>query len=150
MFSAIWTVLPGLSRWVEYSYSTDSVLHFGDHSLLSRCGVQQGDPLGPLCFALTLQPITMRIKRELPNLLCNVWYLDDGTICGSPQDLAAALKIIEEDGPWRGLHVNRSKSLLYIPQMMTPPTIYFHSTSHFPLQASASSVSPLVQICLGK
>ena len=115
LFSAIRSVLPGLSCWVECCYSTDSVLHFGDHSLLSRCGVQQGDPLGPLCFALTLQPIAMRIKRELPNLLCNVWYLDDGTICGSPQDLAAALKIIEEDGPLRGLHVNRSKSLLYIP-----------------------------------
>ena len=102
MFSAIRSVLPGLSRWVECCYGTDSVLHFGDHSLLSRCGVQQGDPLGPLCFALTLQPIAMRIKRALLNLLCNVVYLDDGTICGSPQDLAAALKIIEEERPLEG------------------------------------------------
>ena len=88
---------------------------FGDYSLLSRCGVQQGDPLGPLCFALTLQPIVERIKREVPSLLCNAWYLDDGTLCGTPQDLAAAMKIIEEEGPPRGLHLNRHKSLLYIP-----------------------------------
>ena len=134
MFSAIRTVLPGLSRWVECSYSTDSVLHFKDHSLLSHCGIQQGDLLGPLCFALTVQPIAMRIKRELPNLLCNVWYLDDVTICGSPQNLAAALKIIEKDGPWRGLHVNRSKSLLYIPpdddpsNNMLPSDIPFSTT----------------------
>ena len=74
MFSAIRSVLPGLSRWVECCYSTDSVLHFGDHSLLSRCGVQQGDSLGPLCFVLTLHPIAMRIKRELPNLY-GIWMM---------------------------------------------------------------------------
>ena len=100
---------------MECCYSTESHLLFGDYSLLSRCGVQQGDPLGPLCFALTLQPIVERIKREVPSLLCNAWYLDDGTLCGTPQDLAAALKIIEEEGPLRGLHLNRHKSLLYIP-----------------------------------
>ena len=56
------------------------------------------------------------------------------TICGFPQDLAAALKIIEEDGPWRGLHVNRSKSLLYIPpdddpcNNMLPSDIPFSTT----------------------
>ena len=89
--------------------------HFGHHTVLSCCGVQQGDPLGPLCFALTLQPSIDKLKREVPNLSINVWYLDDGTLCGSPEDLCAALKIIEEDGPQMGLHLNRSKSLLYIP-----------------------------------
>ena len=109
MFREVRASLPGLSGWVE------SHLMFGDHSLLSRCGVQQGDPLGPLCFALTLQPIVERLKREVPSLLCNAWYLDDGTLCGTPQDLDAALKIIEEEGPPRGLHLNHHKSLLYIP-----------------------------------
>ena len=115
MFREVRASLPGLSSWVECCYSTESHLIFGDHSLLSRCGVQQGDPLGPLCFALTLQPIVERIKREVPSLLCNAWYLDDGTLCGTPQDLDAALKIIEEEGPPRGLHLNHHKSLLYIP-----------------------------------
>ena len=84
MFRETCARLPGLSSWVEFCYSTESHLFFGDHSLLSCCGVQQGDPLGPLCFALTLQPIVERIKREVPNLLCNIWYLDDGTLCGTP------------------------------------------------------------------
>ena len=115
MFRETRASLPGLSSWVECCYSTESHLLFGDYSLLNCCGVQQGDPLGPLCFALTLQPIVERIKREVPSLLCNAWYLDDGTLCGTPQDLAAALKIVEEEGPLRGLHLNRHKSLLYIP-----------------------------------
>ena len=100
--------------------------------------VQQGDPLGPLCFALTLQPVIQRINEDVPNLLCNAWYLDDGTLCGTPQDLAAALRIIEEEGPLRGLHVNGSKSLLYIPpgddphQNKLPPDIPISSSGFLP------------------
>ena len=81
------------------------------------CGVQQGDPLGPLGFAITLQPIVERIKAEVPGLILNSWYLDDGTLMGSAEDLAKALNIIESDGPAVGLVLNRSKSLLYIPQV---------------------------------
>ena len=49
------------------------------------------------------------------DLKINSWYLDDGTLCGSPSDLEAARKIVEEDGPTRGLHLNHSNSLLFIP-----------------------------------
>ena len=106
--------LPGLSSWVECCYSTESHLLFGDHSLLSCYRVQQGDPLSPLCFAITLQPIVEKIKREVPNLLCSAWYLDDGTLCGTQQDLNIALRIIEEEGLPRGLCLNHHKSLPYI------------------------------------
>ena len=57
----------------------------------------------------------MRIKEEVPDLKVNAWYLDDGTLCGSPSDLVRALEIIEEMGAQRGLSLNRTKSLLYIP-----------------------------------
>ena len=74
-----------------------------------------GCPLGLQGFALTLHPIVEKIGREIPNLLIHAWYLDDGTLCRSPDDLCAALAIIEADGPSRGLYSNRSKSLLHIP-----------------------------------
>ena len=88
----------------------------GSDTILSCCGVQQGDPLGHLGFAITLQPIVERIKAEVPGLILNSWYVDDGTLMGSAEDLAKALNIIESDGPAVGLVLNRSKSLLYIPQ----------------------------------
>ena len=107
--------LPGLSSWVDCCYSTESHLLFGDHTLLSCYRVQQGDPLGPLCFAITLLPIVENIKREVPNLLCSAWYLDDGTLCGTPQDLNIALRIIEEEGLPRGLCESSQVSPLHFP-----------------------------------
>ena len=106
---------PSISSWVECCYGARPILRLGDHTILSSSGVQQGDPLGPLGFALVLHPIIERIKREVPDLLLNAWYLDDGTLCGSLDSLAAALSIIESEGLCRGLSLNRSKSLIAAP-----------------------------------
>ena len=46
----------------------------------------------------------------------NAWYLDDGTLAGPSEGLAAALSIMEQEAPFLGLHLNRGKSLLYIPR----------------------------------
>ena len=37
--------------------------------------IQQGDPLGPLCFALTLHSIVERLKRDVPNLTLGIWMM---------------------------------------------------------------------------
>ena len=116
MFREVRSRIPSMAAWLECCYGAKPLLHFGNHIILSCCGVQQGDPLGPLAFSLALHPIVERIKREVPGLLINAWYLDDGTLCGTADDLKAALEIIEEDGPSRGLQLNREKSLLYIPE----------------------------------
>ena len=76
--------LPGLSAWMESCYSCHPPLHLGKDVIHSCCGVQQGDPLGPLGFSLTLHPIVEHIKAEVPSLALNAWYLDDGTLVGPP------------------------------------------------------------------
>ena len=58
---------------------------------------------------------TPLLHEQVLGLLIHAWFLNDGTLCGSAKDLQAALTIIEEDGSTPGLHLNRSKSLLYIP-----------------------------------
>lgn len=90
---------PSISAWIESSYGSRPFLHLGDRLIRSSCGVQQGDPLGPLAFSLALQPITEQIKREAPTLAFSCWYLDDGVICGPPEALRQALDIIEKEGP---------------------------------------------------
>ena len=76
--------------------------------------------MGPLAFALALHPIVKRIAEEVPTLELNAWYLDDGTLCDCKEDLLKALSIIEEDGPLRGLFLNRSKLLVYISSDVAP------------------------------
>ena len=87
LFSVTRDWMPALSAWLECCYGARPLLLFGDHSISSCSGVQQGDPLGPLGFSLTLQPIIERIQSEVPTLLLNNWYLDDRTLCGSALNL---------------------------------------------------------------
>eukprot|EP00666_Eupelagonemidae_sp_cell4sb_P018038 gene18038-biopygen23713 len=47
--------LPGLSRWAEWCYGAPTKLVFGETVISSEVGAQQGDPLGPLLFAIAIQ-----------------------------------------------------------------------------------------------
>jgi hypothetical protein len=104
---------PKLSAWVEMCYGASSHLFFGNTHLLSLAGAQQGDPLASLLFALALQPLILRLKDTCPELLLNVWFLDDGTLVGSREDLQAALDLLEAERPPRGLHLSHSKSMVW-------------------------------------
>ena len=114
------TRIPSLSAYVEICYGAESNLRFEDHSILSCCGVQQGDPLCPLCFSLALHSLVKWIQEQVPDHLINAWYLDDGTLCGTARDLSSALAIIEEHGTSHSLHLNWTKSPLHILEGSTP------------------------------
>uniref|UniRef100_A0A1X7UG05 Reverse transcriptase domain-containing protein n=1 Tax=Amphimedon queenslandica TaxID=400682 RepID=A0A1X7UG05_AMPQE len=103
---------PSLSPWLECYYGAQPNLHFGEYTLLSCAGVQQGDFLGPLAFSILFHPIIERVQCEVPGLLLNAWYLDDGILTGPPAYLLSALNIIEDMCPPCGLYLNHSKSPL--------------------------------------
>ena len=118
MFEGFRKCLPGLSAWMESCYSGQPLHYMGSEMIHSCCGVQQGDPLCRLRFAVTLQLLHKRthMHDDVSSLNFNPSYLDDGTLVGSLEDLAAAVRIMELTSPYLGLHLNRGKSLLYIPQ----------------------------------
>jgi hypothetical protein len=106
--------LPELLPWVRFCYQQRSRLHVrGAGTIWSSSGVQQGDPLGPLLFALVLQPLVLKIRERCPGLVLNVWYLDDGTLVGSPDQVRAAYDILVEEGRDVGLHLNPAKCELW-------------------------------------
>ena len=55
MFQEVRDRIPSMAAWMEMCYGAQSFLHLGCRTILSCCGVQQGDPLGPLGFALSQQ-----------------------------------------------------------------------------------------------
>ncbi|KAL5509400.1 hypothetical protein EMCRGX_G004770 [Ephydatia muelleri] len=61
--------------------------------LSSESGVQQGDPLGPLQFALVLHKVINAIGADDERLdqLYQAWYMDDGVLAGTPYGSNCAL-----------------------------------------------------------
>ena len=86
------------------SYSSPTHLYWGDRLILSAEGVQQGDPLGPLLFCLTLHQYCQRFSSEL----C-ISYLDDISIGGSCKSILQDLAVVREAEDI-GLRLNLSKS----------------------------------------
>ena len=103
MLEATRDIAPEIFPFVHSSYSSPSHLLWGDRLILSAEGVQQGDPLGPLLFRLTLHQYCQCLSADL----C-VSYLDDVTIGGSCTDILQDLEVVKlaED---IGLTLNLSK-----------------------------------------
>ena len=154
MFHEVRSRIPSIAPWMECSYGSQPILLLDDQSILSCHSVQQGDPLGPLGFALVLHPIIEKIKESVPGLLVNAWYLDDGTLCGSQEDPAAALSIIESEDPQRGLFLNRAKSFIYAPENspITHPLLCYipASSQGFTLLGSPIGPSPYCEAIVTK
>ena len=105
MLQAVQKLAPDLLPFVHASYSSPSSLFWWDKIIQSAEGVQQGDPLGPLLFCLTIHPLVSQLKSEL----C-LWYLDDTTIGGPAEDVKHDLEVIVCEGAALGLHLNERKS----------------------------------------
>ena len=105
---------PKLLPYFLWAYEQTAKLHVsrsGVH-IDSDEGTQQGDPLGPLLFALVLDVIVREIDSNC-NLALNLWYLDDGNLVGSPEQVHKALDIIARVGPDYGIFLNLDKCHFY-------------------------------------
>ena len=102
--------LPGLAPWAEWCYGRHSRLLFHKEALTSEAGVQQGDPLGPLLFALALQPALRAASgsaEQCPSLLFG--YLDDVCLAGDYRAVSAGLGRLVGAARQVGLTINPTK-----------------------------------------
>jgi len=74
ILGAVANHLPELLPFPTSTLSGPSDLQFGDHTLQSEEGAQQGDPFGPLYFCLAIVELLKSMKSELV-----LAYLDDIT-----------------------------------------------------------------------
>ena len=94
---------PALSPYAAWAYGHGSALYV-DHlppllqadgvSIQSEKGVRQGDPCGPLFFALGLQPVLERVRTQVP-AACTMAYADDVTLQGAPDAVQKAFSSAE-------------------------------------------------------
>ena len=109
-FLEVEEVFPECLSWVLSSYSSSSLLEFGDTTLTSETGFHQGDPLASLLFSLVLHPVVKTIQEEVPDLKVNAWFLDHGAHVGTREELQQVVNILEREGPTRGLHLSTSST----------------------------------------
>ena len=102
---AVLNHVPELYPFVHSAYSSPSTLFWADKTIQSEEGVQQGDPLGPLLFCLGIHRLCSSLLSELA-----VFYLDDGTIGGSVEELTRDLDVVAQMGAEVGLQLNNEKT----------------------------------------
>ena len=88
---------PGLYKLLWQAYSSPTRLFFGEEGFASEAGIQQGDPIGPALFALSVDEAARGVQSEF-----NVWYLDDATVGDSPE------RVCSEQLAWRSMEINVS------------------------------------------
>ena len=109
---------PAIYAYVYQTYANPSHLFFGDELLNSKEGVQQGDPLGPFLYSITVMNLLRGCESEL-----NLWYLDDANLAGDPSIVLADFSRILENGKSFGEMVNPSKSELTFLGDVSRPTV---------------------------
>ena len=105
MLEAVADRIPQLYKFCHLAYSQSSVLWFGEHILTSEEGAQQGDPLGPLLFCLSIHPLLLSLGSPL-----RIAYMDDVTLAGPSDAVSIDVASIRQRGIAYGLQVNDSKS----------------------------------------
>ena len=104
MLLAVQQYLPDIYAYCYSAYACYTHLFHGQYLILSQEGPQQGDPLGPLLFSITLQPLLDSLISEL-----TLGYLDDLTVGDNQNKVAADVLRVKEIGESIGLSLNISK-----------------------------------------
>ena len=107
MICAVKRFIPELLPYVHSANSMESVLLWDEVEITSSEGIQQRDPFSPLLFSLSIQDLVSRLKSEY-----KAFYLDDGTIGGTLENIPVDLRCIEEEDQQLGLRLNVIQSEL--------------------------------------
>ena len=95
---------PELLHFTSSTIVSSSALQFGEFTLMSEEGAQQGDPLGPLYFCL--------VFKELLDSMCSelvLGYLDDVAMGDTAEIVLRDFIHLEKVAAQLGLEINRSK-----------------------------------------
>ena len=104
ILAAVRENIPETYNFLYQAYSADSLLFYGQTTLSSAAGLQQGDPAGPALFSLTIDDLIKSLTSEL-----NTWFLDDGTMGDSVDKVLGDLDRLLTGFPDLGAELNGGK-----------------------------------------
>ncbi len=139
---------PAGARFTFNCYQYQAVIHLHDaiagiaHTLLSKTGVTQGDPIAMLLYSITVLPLIRRL-RELFSDLLHIWYANDGDAAGPIPRLRKFLSVVQHLGEPYGHKVQVDKC-----KLITPQANLRAATRSFP-QRHTSSRYPRLKIVHG-
>ena len=117
MTEAVRRRVPDIACWTDVCYRRATRLSFGTHTIESETGVQQGDPLGPELFAITLHEAITDALQELeidglrPDL--SLFYLDDGAVGGHQASVSKLAEKLKMKWAEIGLEMAENKRHVY-------------------------------------
>ena len=114
-------ILEAIQQWCPWflayavaCYGNPVDLISGDSvNIISEEGVQQGDPCGPLFFAVLIAALTKKLSGTTG--VSSHWFLDDGYLIGSRCVIDAILPQLEQEARALGLELNRAKCTVLCP-----------------------------------
>ena len=136
---------PIIYPWVFYCYSIGAPLFIYDNVISATTGVQQGDPLGPLLFALVLHPFLESLRDHYSRRIGAI--LDDVIFPGSPTSSRLALEYLFVEGARSGLRLS-PKTCVWSPTGFPIPvsiqTWSIEQHTHVPISVILSKGVPLL------
>ena len=112
--SAVAESTPDIHRFCHIAYDKPTHLKFLGHTILSQEGAQQGDPLDPLLFCLSIHSLLLSCKS-----LLKIAYMDDITLGGPSHAEAADVTMIKTEGAPKGVILNDKKFEAVTPEDQT-------------------------------
>ena len=101
--------LPGMYRFVHQMYGACTAISFQGMAMINELGVQQGDPLGPALFCLSIAELTKSLQSRF-----NVWYLDDGSLVSDVNAIISDIQTINSYSGKIGLKLNSKKCEFFL------------------------------------
>ena len=126
MWAAVREHLPELRDYFQTAYGSWSAIACGDWWVECSRGGFQGDPLMPILFSLALINTDKALQKA--GLAARFWLLDDFFAVGSPEAVAKAFSILEEELARVGIAINMDKSHTYALDPTIRPTKLEHKS----------------------
>ena len=108
----------------------------------SEEGVKQGDTLGSLLFALSMQGLYRRCAQNLPNVRC-IAVADDLNIIGSADGVFKAFGRFERSLVGTGLSLRKDKCAVLWPKVSDPPELVRSSATRLGLPLHRGTMQTL-------